>query len=51
MMMIMAQILSPETTFGGEGGGKGNPYGSGESQTAYDMATYMNGKYAGRLPL
>mmetsp|Transcript_25150 Transcript_25150/g.51164 ORF Transcript_25150/g.51164 Transcript_25150/m.51164 type:complete len:88 (-) Transcript_25150:248-511(-) len=33
------------STFGGSGNGRNSPYGTGQSQAAYDMAYKMNGKY------
>mmetsp|Transcript_69084 Transcript_69084/g.184094 ORF Transcript_69084/g.184094 Transcript_69084/m.184094 type:complete len:89 (+) Transcript_69084:82-348(+) len=41
-----SKLLGYGTTFGGESG-VGNPYGSSkQSQTAYDMAYFMNGKFS-----
>jgi len=40
-----SKLLGYGTTYGGETG-VGNPYGSSkQSQTAYDMAYLLNGKY------
>lgn len=40
------QVLAGGATFGGESG-KGNPYGGNASQTAFDMAYMLNGKFKG----